>query len=194
MMANRIRRRMDELGLTNQILADRAGMPTVTVNRIVSGQTENPSIQTLIGLAAVLEMSLDEMCGLAMQSEAPIKPSPAISAYENMVQVVQQLHNEQLRDLQAHHAADLIRLDEQHKSSIRELNETHQRQIDSLEREHETALVRMERQYEKTIQAKDLLINRQFVFRVLLVIATIISVIWAISIDLRTPDVGFFRF
>lgn len=194
MMANRIRRRMDELGLTNQMLADRAGMPLVTVNRVVSGQTENPSIQTLIALSSTLNMSLDEISGLAVTSEAPIKPSPAISAYENMVQVVQQLHNEQLLDLQAHHTADLLRLEEQHKSSIRDLNETHQRQIDALEREHETALNRMERQYEKTIQAKDILINRQFLFRVLLVIAAIVSLIWAISLDLRSPDVGFFRF
>lgn len=194
MMANRIRRRMDELGLTNQMLADRAGMPVVTVNRIVSGQTENPSIQTLIAIAAPLNMTLDEISGLAVNAETQIKPSPAISAYENMVQVVQQLHGEQLRDLQLQHASDLLRMEEQHKAAVHDINETHQKQIEALEREHESALSRMERQYEKTIQAKDKLIRHQFWLRMLMAIVTAAAVIWAIVLDLKISDAGLFRF
>lgn len=46
-----IARCKEAAGLTNQQLADASGVPKATVDRILSGRTENPTIQTILDLA-----------------------------------------------------------------------------------------------------------------------------------------------
>lgn len=46
-------------GLTNEEISKKSGVPLSTVTRIISGQTDNPSVKTIKELVSVLGGSLD---------------------------------------------------------------------------------------------------------------------------------------
>ena len=51
-------------GLTNQQIADKSGVPVGTVNRIMAGQTEEPSFSTIAKIVKATGGSLDEIIGI----------------------------------------------------------------------------------------------------------------------------------
>lgn len=55
-----IKKRKKELGWTNQILADRSGVPVGTVNKILSGTTVYPRPENLILLRKALQLRVEE--------------------------------------------------------------------------------------------------------------------------------------
>lgn len=182
MMAVRIRNKMDAMKLTNQALADRSGVPLATVNRIVAGQTENPSIQNLTALAAALEMTLDEMVGLGIRSETPIQPSPVVNAYESMVQTLHDAHSSDLQELRREHAKELQQLEERHRQAM-----------DALERKHTAQVERMEQQHAKSSAAKDRWISRQFWLRIATTVLLFLVMVWALFLELQMSDIGLIR-
>lgn len=56
--------------LTTQQISDKSGIPTTTVHRILSGETENPTFQNIRDLVIALDGSLDELAGIK-RPEAP---------------------------------------------------------------------------------------------------------------------------
>ncbi len=73
--------------LTNQQVADLSGVPIGTVNRIMSGQTDNPSFQTVCDIVMAMDGSLDELAGI-QKEEPKAKPGPSkelIQLYEAML-------------------------------------------------------------------------------------------------------------
>lgn len=58
-----------EKNLSNQDLADLSGVPLGTVNRVMSGQTENPSFDTICELIKAMDGSLDEAVGIRRPHE-----------------------------------------------------------------------------------------------------------------------------
>lgn len=183
MMAVRLRNRMDELGITNQDLADKSGIPVATVNRIVAGQTENPNVQTLAALAVALEMSMDEAVGLVIRSDRPVQESPTVVAYQNMFSTLETLHTN-----------DLKRMEEQHKRAIAELKEKHAVQIQSLEDRHEKSITRMENHHKERSDAQTSWVKRLSWERNVLIIVIILVLAWALWIDSQIPNVGLIRY
>ena len=55
--------------MTNQELADLSGVPLGTINRIMAGQTDNPSFQTVCDITRALGGSLDKIAGLNPEGE-----------------------------------------------------------------------------------------------------------------------------
>lgn len=53
-------RQKENSHLTNQQIADISGVPVGTVNRIMSGNCDDPKFQTISALATALNVSLDE--------------------------------------------------------------------------------------------------------------------------------------
>lgn len=49
-----------KLGLTSAELAERAGIPKTTLDKILSGVTKDPKLETLKAIARVLGLSLDD--------------------------------------------------------------------------------------------------------------------------------------
>ena len=80
----------EKRGLTNQQLADLSGVPAGTVNRILSGQTDNPSFQTICDLVLAMDGSLDELAGIEKDPEEPEAKAHAsqdlIHLYEKMIE------------------------------------------------------------------------------------------------------------
>ncbi len=72
--------------LTNQQIADLSGVPLSTVTRILSGQTENPNLQTIADIVGALDGSLDEILGLRYEEkkEAPTN-TDLIELYKEII-------------------------------------------------------------------------------------------------------------
>ena len=49
-----------KMGITTQELSERSGVPKGTLDKILSGVTKDPKLETLKAIARVLECSLDE--------------------------------------------------------------------------------------------------------------------------------------
>ena len=74
--------------LTNQQLADLSGVPIGTINRIMAGQTDNPSFQTVCDLVMAMEGSLDELAGIREETPPERKAASReiIHLYESMLE------------------------------------------------------------------------------------------------------------
>ena len=53
----KMKKRKKELGITNQELSERSGVPLGTVNKIFSGATKSPQYDTILALETVLGMT-----------------------------------------------------------------------------------------------------------------------------------------
>lgn len=88
MIGMQLKELKDKRKLTNQQLADLSGVPIGTINRILAGQTENPSFQTVYDMVVAMEGSLDELAGIRPQNheEAPSPDNGIIRLYEKMIE------------------------------------------------------------------------------------------------------------
>lgn len=87
-------------GLTSQQLSDMSGVPTATINRIITGAVINPGIFSAAALCATLGMSLDDLMGTA--------PQPGSSAAE-LAQLQQELAHKDELLAEKEKSVDLLR-------------------------------------------------------------------------------------
>lgn len=57
-------------GLSNKEISEKSGVSLSTVNRIMSGQTDVPSYQTICDLVLAMDGSLDELAGIKSKTMA----------------------------------------------------------------------------------------------------------------------------
>lgn len=88
MLSTRLKELKDQRKLTNQQLSDLSGVPVGTINRIMAGQTDNPSFQTVCDMVMAMGGSLDELAGI--QTPGGGEPSPPgedlIQLYERTIE------------------------------------------------------------------------------------------------------------
>jgi transcriptional regulator with XRE-family HTH domain len=85
---NQLKLLKEKRKLTNQQLADVSGVPIGTVNRILSGQTDNPSFQAVCDMVMAMDGSLDELVGIkeeAAPSERKSASKEIIQLYEGII-------------------------------------------------------------------------------------------------------------
>lgn len=63
-LAERIRIRRTELGLTQEQLAIKAGIPYTTLSKIENDLVKNPTVNTLKKIADALEIKIDDLITL----------------------------------------------------------------------------------------------------------------------------------
>lgn len=87
MISTQLKELKDQRKLTNQQLADLAGIPVGTINRILAGQTDNPSFQTVCDIVMALDGSLDELVGIKNKSGQRAAPlnNEIIELYEKII-------------------------------------------------------------------------------------------------------------
>ena len=56
-----LKRLMKERGIGNKALSEKASIPIGTLNKIIYGETTNPSLDTLTALSKALNCTLDEL-------------------------------------------------------------------------------------------------------------------------------------
>ena len=90
MLSTQLKILKEKRKLTNQQLSDLSGVPVGTINRILSGQTDNPSFQTVCDMVLAMDGSLDEIVGI---KETPdenaekkvLANQEILSLYESMI-------------------------------------------------------------------------------------------------------------
>lgn len=79
----------EEKGLSNIEIAKIAETPLATITRIFSGQTPNPTFETISRIALALGVSLDELSGFKQPDEPPI-PSPIENTLNSYVELLKE--------------------------------------------------------------------------------------------------------
>lgn len=59
-LSKRVKFLMDDRNIGNKELAEKSGVPLRTINNIVSGVTENPTLETIRAIAKALNCTLDD--------------------------------------------------------------------------------------------------------------------------------------
>ena len=89
MLATQLKLLKEKRKLTTQQLSDLSGVPVGTINRILSGQTDNPSFQTVCDLGMAMDGSLDELVGIQAETPPAEKKAQAsqeiLRLYEEMI-------------------------------------------------------------------------------------------------------------
>ena len=62
-LRDKLNRLKSENGLTTDALSERSGVPKGTLNKLLNGETRNPTAQTLKRLARALGCPLETLCG-----------------------------------------------------------------------------------------------------------------------------------
>ena len=78
-----IKKRKKEQGLTNDTLAERSGIAIGTLNKLLSGASQDPKLSTLLPLAGALGCTLDELLGITKE-ESPSLPSELAKKYTEL--------------------------------------------------------------------------------------------------------------
>ncbi len=72
-----------KLGLTSAELAERAGIPKTTLDKILSGVTKDPKLETLKAIARVLGLTLDDFDDRDIPDSK--KPEPTYEDIKSLV-------------------------------------------------------------------------------------------------------------
>lgn len=71
--------------LTNETLAKKADLPVATVERISSGRTQNPSLNSLTAIAKVFNCSIDDLMSFD-DIKTPVKPDDELITIAHKIQ------------------------------------------------------------------------------------------------------------
>ena len=70
--------------LTIQEISEKSGVPSSTVSRIFSGQTDNPTFDTVYAIVKAMGGSLDQLTDIPTETETE-DPSPLVALYEKVI-------------------------------------------------------------------------------------------------------------
>lgn len=78
-----------EKGLSNAEIAKVGNIPLATIVRVFNGQTQNPTFETITGIALGMGVSLDELAGVK-QPDAPPIPSPIVETLNSYSELLKE--------------------------------------------------------------------------------------------------------
>ena len=84
MNAEDLKRMKEERKLTTKQISELSGIPESTISRILSGQTDNPSFDTICALVRAMGGSLDEFTRIQSSADAP-ESLALVDLYEKMI-------------------------------------------------------------------------------------------------------------
>lgn len=110
----------NERNLTLQQISDASGVPVSTVNRILNGQTENPSFRDIAAIVAALDGSLDALTGLQK-----IDPASCQLLDANVMQLLLTMQNhytKNLENIRQQHIHEMEISDKHYRESLADKN------------------------------------------------------------------------
>lgn len=79
-----LKRMKEESKLTTKQISDLSGIPESTISRILSGQTDNPTFDTVYAIVKAMGGSLDQLTDIPTETETE-DPSPLVALYEKVI-------------------------------------------------------------------------------------------------------------
>lgn len=70
--------------LTTKQISSLSGVPESTISRILSGQTDNPTFDSVCAIVNAMGGSLDKLCGMQTDSDTETA-SPLLALYEKVI-------------------------------------------------------------------------------------------------------------
>ncbi|MGN0636110.1 MAG: helix-turn-helix domain-containing protein [Acutalibacteraceae bacterium] len=84
MNTTELKRLKEESKLTTKQISDLSGIPESTISRILSGQTDNPTFDTVYAIVKAMGGSLDQLTDIPTETETEA-PSSLIALYEKVI-------------------------------------------------------------------------------------------------------------
>ena len=85
-ISSRLKAVKEKRNMSNQQLSELSGVPLGTINRIMSGETDNPTWKNVVDIANALGVSLDTLAGIDVDIVQEDKISKKlIDTYERMI-------------------------------------------------------------------------------------------------------------
>ena len=81
-------------GIGNKALSEKASIPIGTLNKIIYGETTNPSLETLTALAQALECTLDDLIDDNFFCNSSINSAPINENETQLLALFRQLNGE----------------------------------------------------------------------------------------------------
>lgn len=82
MLCDQLKALKNAKNMTSQQLSDLSGIPVSTISRILSGQTDSPSFQTICDLVIAMGGSLDELAGIDSNQQSKSVSEALVDLYE----------------------------------------------------------------------------------------------------------------
>lgn len=79
-----LKRLKEESKLTTKQISDLSGIPESTISRILSGQTDNPTFDTVYAIVKAMGGSLDQLTDIPTETETE-DPSSLVALYEKVI-------------------------------------------------------------------------------------------------------------
>lgn len=136
MLLDKLRELKKAKGLTSKQIAEATKLPEKTVNRIFSGETENPYVDTLHRIVTVLDASLDDVLVdtkmvVATKTNTELKDNvDAITAQKDLIMVKNEMLEAKVSALTAEN--ELLKKELAHKEELLALHNLYQTHIKKL--------------------------------------------------------------
>lgn len=169
-MLERLKKLKEDSQLTSAQIAEISKVPLSSVNRIMSGQTENPTFESIAAIVKALDGSLDEIAGITKKGVHAPPSDSIITAYQEIIAAKNDKYNDMVAAKDDKYNDMVIAKDDKYNSA--------------------------KENYEKLISANDLtvkILQKWFkVFCGLLLIIFLAVVIYLV-VDASNPAWGIFR-
>ena len=80
----------DKKGYSNAKIAELSNIPLATVNRVYSGDTPNPTFETVARITIALGGSLDVIAGIKSSTDEPALTSPVVQTIESYSELLKE--------------------------------------------------------------------------------------------------------
>ena len=87
----------EKKGYSNAKIAELSNIPLATVNKVYSGETPNPSFDTVARLTIALGGSLDVIAGIKSSTDEPTLTSPVLQTIESYSELLKE-KNERIKE------------------------------------------------------------------------------------------------
>ncbi len=171
--------RKDELGITNATIADKTGIPESTITKLFNGSSKSPTLETVLPIANLLNISLNDM---AVIDESPKGSTPPVV---QSVSAVSPLIDQFTKQLTEAYDKQIKIKRENFERQLKQNNEHYERQIKIITENHERYI----QGYERSLKRKNKWITILASALGVIVAALIIVLIY----DSVNPDMGWIR-
>ena len=171
--------RKEELGITNATIAEKTGIPESTITKLFNGSSKSPTLETVLPIANLLNISLNDMAVIDENPKGAIPPVvQSVSAVSPLIdQFTKQLteaYDKQIKIKRENFDRQLKQSSEHYEKQIKIITDSYERHIQG---------------YERSLKRKNKWITTLAIAFGVVVAALIVAVIY----DSVNPDIGWIR-